>query len=184
MAADIHLWIERYVENTWSFACPYSSRAEDGRVEFESPYHGRNYSLFAALADVRNGTGEAGYVEPVSIPRGLPYDVSDVGLRIAEQWADDGHSHSWLTANELLGLDWERPVEFTGFTSSEAAAQLEAGGPPPELWVLDACGRLTERVRFEVPLREVCPEFVEDFLPRLLNYGEATDVRVVFFFDN
>jgi hypothetical protein len=43
---------------------------------------GRNYDLFAILADVRNGRGFAGVVtgtgfDPISNPRGLPRDVSN-----------------------------------------------------------------------------------------------------------
>lgn len=46
-------------------------------------YDGRNYDLFAQLADVRNGTGFAGVrtgsgFVPISSPRGLPNDISEL----------------------------------------------------------------------------------------------------------
>ena len=53
-------------------------------------YIGRCYSLFALLANVRN------YAEitPISNPRGLPNDVSEIVKEMSDQWGCDGHSHS------------------------------------------------------------------------------------------
>jgi hypothetical protein len=45
-------------------------------------YHERNYSLFALLANVRNSAG----VKPISEPRGLPEDVSEIVKKISDQW--------------------------------------------------------------------------------------------------
>lgn len=44
------------------------------------PFDNRNYDLFAALADVRNGVGFAGVktgkaIEPIAMPRGIPDDA-------------------------------------------------------------------------------------------------------------
>ena len=69
MGCDIHLYVERKVPGI-------------GWVSLEDPnehYNGltnRNYSIFAILANVRNGRGFAGIVtgtgfNPISEPRGL-----------------------------------------------------------------------------------------------------------------
>lgn len=70
----------------------------------------RNYSLFAMLADVRNGYGFAGIstgtgFKPISKPRGLPEDISQKVKRL--YYEDGGHSESWLSLREVM----EYPVK-------------------------------------------------------------------------
>lgn len=90
------------------------------------PYDGRNYDLFAVLADVRNGSGFAGCVTgeritPISEPRGFPEDLSPTVRAWAEDrddlsdeerdamlWMGD-HSFSWVTLAELLAYPWDSP---------------------------------------------------------------------------
>ena len=59
---------------------------------------GRNYTVFALLADVRNGYG----LDPIVDPRGLPKDVSKEIKDESDEWGVDGHSHSHLTLKELM----------------------------------------------------------------------------------
>lgn len=67
---------------------------------------GRNYALFAALANVRN----YGDITPISEPRGLPEDFETDGDEVklaysgGKVWMGD-HSYTWLTFEELL--DWD-----------------------------------------------------------------------------
>jgi hypothetical protein len=107
---------------------------KDGKwVDIESKWEqNRHYFLFAWLADVRNGFGFAGIpthdpIKPISKPRGYPQDfnaeddyylvacVEAIDPRRREwlepdeapaAWLGD-HSHSWLTADEILAA--ERP---------------------------------------------------------------------------
>jgi hypothetical protein len=94
------------------------------RVEYEDRiYSGRNYSLFAILADVRNGRGFAGCdtgdgFVPIDDPRGIPDDVSDSVKADADRWDADGHSHSWLTVAEMLAYDWTQTTKQRGFVSA------------------------------------------------------------------
>lgn len=87
-------------------------------------YAGRNYRLFAMLADVRNGRGFAGVqtgdgFTPIAQPKGWPTDPGpEVAAFIAASRADvcypvpDGdvypgdHTPSWLTLRELDAYDW------------------------------------------------------------------------------
>ena len=66
----------------------------------------RGYSFYAALADVRN------YHEltPISTPRGLPEDVGSGTKYHSDEMGGDGHSHSYLYANELREYDWTQKL--------------------------------------------------------------------------
>lgn len=68
-----------------------------------SPFYiGRNYALFAKLADVRNN----GDIQPISGERGIPNDLSPL---VAYEYAcgeSDWHSASYYTVDELLAYDW------------------------------------------------------------------------------
>lgn len=102
MGCDIHAQIEYKpwpdYQGHWEFA--------------EIGYLPRNYSVFAAMADVRNGYG----IEPVSEARGLPEDVD--GDILERSKSRDWHSHSWLTADEFeealtrASKQWEVPKEY------------------------------------------------------------------------
>lgn len=116
MGCNIHLAVEVRQANGWQRAepmepNPYASVEGEVPEIRQSWYDGRNYRLFAMLADVRNGSGSAGAdtgdrIEPIADPRGLPDDASEEVRQSSERWGIDGHSHSYLTLAELLGVDW------------------------------------------------------------------------------
>lgn len=87
MGCDIHLYSEVKVKGQWY--C------------YGHPNVPRCYPLFALMADVRNNEGE---YHPVSKPKGLPKDCSVVTREAANAY-QDGHSHSWLSAVELVKLE-------------------------------------------------------------------------------
>jgi hypothetical protein len=81
-------------------------------------YDDRNYTVFAALANVRNGRGFAGIfthipIEPISDPRGLPGDLSRGGRAWFETNGGD-HSDSWLDLDEVLNYNWDQPLYRSG----------------------------------------------------------------------
>jgi hypothetical protein len=111
MGCDIHAMIEakyryKYATDMWSWqGC--------GRIHIS-----RNYTMFAALANVRNANanGEP-RAEPISEPR-LDYSkltdvnrdhddeyVSEDFYLWAKDYGQDGHSHSWVTLDELQTAD-------------------------------------------------------------------------------
>lgn len=104
MGCDIHLDVElRQDDGSWAPAPP-PPLANIGSYQYQPDhYDGRNYVLFAALADVRNRGG----IEPIHLPRGLPADVSDAHAERATEYGIDGHSHSWHTLRHLLDYDWD-----------------------------------------------------------------------------
>ena len=94
MGADIHAIFQKLDKSTqppkW--------------VEVDSTWEqDRHYTLFAALANVRNGYGQrldAGTaIPPIAYPRGLPEDMT-IGSYDAYSFGD--HSQSWLCAEEML----------------------------------------------------------------------------------
>lgn len=87
MGCDIHLHTEVKINGKWE--------------HYGHPHVPRNYTLFALMADVRN---EGGKLHPVSKPKGMPSDPSLV-TRLAFEHYADGHSHSWLSAVELVMLE-------------------------------------------------------------------------------
>ena len=91
MGCDIHLFVERRVDNEWTLWGRVEGRtniAQDGKVAYVGALaRTRNYDLFAVLAGVR-GDGPD--------PRGLPPALSLGGTLIVESYDSDGHSHSWL----------------------------------------------------------------------------------------
>ena len=66
---------------------------------------GRCYNLFAALAGVRSEHFNE-QVVPVSSPKGLPFDISDIVKAESDRYGSDGHSHSFNTLGELMNYDW------------------------------------------------------------------------------
>lgn len=135
MGADIHLFMEMHnpktkkwtivpgpIETCWFCGGTKKIECDDkpepcwkcrgkGRCRM-SWFDGRNYDLFAILADVRNGYGFAGVptgegFKPIAKPRGVPKDASSGYKHEVEQWDGDGHSHTYHTLKHLQDYDWD-----------------------------------------------------------------------------
>lgn len=124
----------------------------------------RNYALFAKMADVRNWPGANPPIIPISKPKGLPEDATELTKLHSEKYGVDGHSHSWLCAAEI--------VELHEFIKSDKN---------PEGWFGE------DGWRFE---HENMPYFMGNHMDGFLKYPEdwkcygIEDVRYIFFFDN
>lgn len=104
-------------------------------LKSDHPIEFRDYWLFAALADVRNGIGWAGIItgapiEPIAYPRGLPDDIStelyegtktDPALWLGE------HTYSYLTLRELSDYDWEQECIIYGYCRFEEYVLWKSG---------------------------------------------------------
>jgi hypothetical protein len=181
MACDITTWLEaRNNSGAWEFVHEYREDG-DGFIEYEEVYYGRNYFLFAFLADVRNNHR----IIPLSEPRGLPKDVSAVGKKIYNSMHGEYvHSWSWFTAAELLAVDWKYTmVKLSGYLTEADKDNLEKGRNP-EKWTVEATSENVHFCQWEESLYLLCKDFVDGFLPELQKYGDAEAVRLVFFFDN
>lgn len=85
MGCDIHFHVEIKVDGEWQHY---------GHINV-----GRNYRLFGIMAGVRSHD-----VDPIVDPKGLPDDMNVVTKMDAEQWGRDGHTHSWLSSEEVFLL--------------------------------------------------------------------------------
>lgn len=164
MGCDIHNFLERKNANgvwEWVKTVPaYHCGWCDGKGRWENAkgmgdcyncggagkctkvWRGRNYNVFAILADVRNGRGFAGVetskgFKVIAEPRGLPKDMSPelmaamcvespVGLdgqpvmreyddKLMEEhgWLGE-HSFSHLTLEEIVNFDWKQKTTLYG----------------------------------------------------------------------
>ena len=142
MGCDIHTRIEYFDERESHWLCGDFFRINpyfNGRTPYEAePYSivevcdGRNYDLFATLANVRNYNNNP-YIDK---PRGIPEDACARTERDFREWGDDAHSASWFTLKELI--EWRRKapetVKRSGYISPEAAEKLDKGIEEPESW--------------------------------------------------
>ena len=101
MGTDITIFAERKTEDgTWELV-------DDPREPF---YDGRNYSLFAILADCRNGTRTEEPFKPIDQPRGVPDDMSE----LASKLYGDGeglHNETWYFVEEITNFDWSQTIQ-------------------------------------------------------------------------
>lgn len=134
----------------------------------DSPFDWRSYSMYGFLAGVRNYS----HCEPLSEPKGLPDDLSPEVAKEAEEWAGDGHSHSWLTLKELLAFDYDKTFRDKRVTKQVA----------PDFWNDAALAEEGEGAH--VTYRERLGEPFFRALEVLKTLGEPENVRVVFWFDN
>lgn len=95
MGCDIHVYIERKIEDQdkWENVSLY--RVRDNNIEVVDPYDGRNYELFSILAGVR------GWQEPLIDPRGFPGGMNTKTVREVERWDGDYHTPTWYDLFEL-----------------------------------------------------------------------------------
>lgn len=56
----------------------------------------RNYRLYEAMAGVRGEKKNA-----IIAPRGIPSDIANVTAYWIKRYGEDGHTHSWLFADEF-----------------------------------------------------------------------------------
>ena len=85
MGCDIHVHTEVKIDGVWH--------------HYGNPWVARNYALFGLMAGVRDGEQE-----PIVQPRGLPANATELTVFCARKWGNDGHSHSWLGADEIEAL--------------------------------------------------------------------------------
>lgn len=131
MGCDIHLYVEILNKELWKWEAQGNFIDEYPEEEWgfedipwkEKLYSGRNYNLFAILADVRNGRGFAGVqtgggFNPIAFPKGLPDNVSSRIGDLYRRWGEDAHSASHFTVQELLEFDWTQKTVLCGMISA------------------------------------------------------------------
>jgi hypothetical protein len=171
-------------------------------------YSDRNYTVFAALADVRNGRGFAGVythdpITPISLPRGIPDDITPETRSILS----DEHSGTWLGLDEVMHHDWGEAMRVGGVVDLDQYRVFVQQGRP-DSWCGDVSGGAVVKVSMEqantllangataashphtyvhIAWADSLPEYAEAFLERMkllaITVGEAK-CRLVFDFDS
>ncbi len=132
MGTDVQFYVERRNNGGDWETCDLLGPITEGELhdlyEHVGPgsgyYDDRNYSLFAILADVRNGYGFAGLdtgdgFNVIAAPRGLPDDMS-CALASLTEWVagiSEMHTPSWLTLAEIDAFDWNQTAVKRGFVN-------------------------------------------------------------------
>jgi hypothetical protein len=165
MGCDIHGMME--AKNTDGY---YVNRGD--------PEIGRNYEMFAVLANVRNSYD----LHPIDVPRGKPGNMCEELSALHEAWEGDAHSHSWVTLKDLKNFDLRQE-----FNDSHLVLNRDETGK-----ITETCAGTTGEHMGLVGHRVVFGLWGLscwlDFLCRMelakLPGNTDDDVRYVFFFDN
>lgn len=205
MGCDIHMFTEALktvdkkptwvnVDN-WRVNPFYKEGNEDGERPYDiSELHGgRNYTLFSILAGVRDYSDKT---KPVADPRGFPEDASPQTTNEYQRWEGDGHTHSWLTLQELMDYQANSPdVTYSGLVTPEEAEILDKGEGFPTSWCQWASNsnlvhrEWTEKCNVLVPLIEKMKQRMKDefwIWSKEDDYDQELNskIRIVFWFDN
>ncbi len=118
--------------------------------EYEADYHTlcympRHYGLYGFLAGVRCDMPGGPIVEP----RGAPSDISKMVKYELDVYGEDGHTHSFLTLEELNAHSWDEERIESGYIplyillkeTDILYHQEKPGKIVPNYWVTDASER-------------------------------------------
>ena len=100
MGCDIHVYLEGQtsIDNKLKWvSLDYYWINRLGDFERIEIYDGRHYDLFGVLAGVRSDR-----YEPISLPKGIPYDTCEFIKKAFGEDKDWCHSFSYLTLKELM----------------------------------------------------------------------------------
>lgn len=166
MGCDIHAAIEfRGEGGRWvALLFPNKYYGKYGATPEEEPpltprlALGRDYDMFAILANVRNGSGFAGIKTGdgfhfISDGRGLPADITPA----AKQYGCTGdHSDTWVSLREILEFDWNRTTTLTGVVNAvefEQWDRMKEWEPQPPGWCGDVSGGSVRHVTVDTMRR-------------------------------
>lgn len=200
MGCDIHIYVERRESGKW-YDCDYFMPSATclGECERVECLGGRDYALFATLANVRN----YGNTDYICEPKGFPEDAS----RYVEIEYDEfgwSHSCSYLTLQELIDFQNEKhPLKRRGMISPQALKSFDEHGILPDTWCQGTNMAGWEFREWEEDIDILAPlindlkkranelHMIYDFYWKSKNedsrrkaYERAADIRIVFWFDN
>jgi len=199
MGTDIRLFVEKKVNGQWeSIKGKFNNDDEiEDAYDGDEIFFERAYEVYAMLAGVRNGEGVDGpgtgaYYSPISLPKGLPADAS---IYIAKQYKKQNtdpysaHDCSWLLLKEILEYDWDRQERISAYVSKEhAKAFYETGTIPGSIDRKNKSNRILklgyEKIEWGSNYAEIVGNFYSRIMPRLGEYGEPDEVRIVFWFSS
>ena len=206
MGTDIHIKVEAKHNGAWNDvsdkAMPLRAKAYkiwDNHPDFEiisqeeknkitreffnqSP-EGRNYTVFALLADVRNGFGFAGceIFKPLKhFPlRGLPAEAYEE-MEDSEWYNGGYHSFNHFTYEELIKSDlWEQPVNEKGYIQIDVFLKyLKAKETNPNTTPESYCGDSWGSGIEKIGSRDIRKKMFEGSLEQWIKEKEEQDIKV------
>ncbi len=188
MGCDIHLYKEKKVNGVWVTADDgWEDKYGEGLdLPFDANNIGRDYNLFGLLANVRRDC-------VISFkPRGIPFNACDNVRNASDQYDTDGHSHSYLTLNELKEV-WEVLPDMTNTVSGmmhvdQHTTLMESinGGTPDWDLMYPYCqgSNHPAYVEFEIEVPAVYDLSGLKLMIDLFDGIDGDDHRFVFWFDN
>lgn len=206
MGTDIQLYAEAKRDGVWHFLGEmeenpeYFPEANRGAPQRPTAlYDSRHYNLFAILANVRNppkrsleGRAMGDAFEPISLPRGLPPDLSPELASYYESLGDDPpQPSSWLLLSEILRVDWHgRGLSREAMVDARAAHLFtDPTAPFPSVrWPAGvqqgyaAWMQGGVLVRWRETYAQAVGEDVLQMFRGLKRHGKPSRVRLVFWF--
>ena len=205
MGCDIHVYIEYKNRKIESDGHKHNWLSHGGRIN-----PGRNYALFALMANVRNYGGDL----PVTFdPRGMPDDVAyyasgddrmyiceDEGdnyvkMERAERWVKDGSSKfiydrdgkpTWVTHPDWHSHSWLTTSEFESIFNNylERETQWHKERVADHMTFVKRENIKPDSWAYEPPSMNVEPTY-QAVLASMKRFEELNyDSRIVFWFDN
>lgn len=165
MGTDISMYAEIKRNGRWHFLGDMEENKdyfpeENPNAQRHKPieiYDSRNYPLFAILADMRNPDKGVTY-DVIAQPRGLPQDLSPEIQNWLLDWEVEDQTDfmvfSWLLLSEVLDFNWQKKVQV-----KEGAA-------------------------FNWSYAYIVGKHALQKFEELKQYGEPSDIRLVFWFDS
>lgn len=172
MGCDIHIHVEIKSNNEWHhfegnhFTISDWEKEYTGNDKGNAPFDWRGYNMFGFLAGVRRD------FTPIKEPTyEIPKDASKDIKQKWEDWKEDGHSCSYLTARELFEFDYNKDIDTLTNKRRILFEKIHKNvfHMEPETYydILDGPDSM-----FFTHLKE------------LTELGNLDDVRIVFWFDN
>lgn len=194
MGCDIHVFAERLIDNKWEII---KSNIDYNDYQWSIS---RNYVLFGYLAGVRYPC------YPISFPKGVPNDCSKEFKQISDDYSSDGHSHSFLSAKELLDSKKQKMLFYEVISLDKYSELLNenlikyktTNSYEDVISNIDA-DRLIKLSAFldkqifthyvfedtKIKFNPCDSDLYETLLPKLLQIEpDPEKIRIVFFFDN
>lgn len=173
MGCDIHSFAEMKKKTRWvkvGDVFPLDDFDKEWyKKDFsDSPFDWRGYGMFGFLANVRNYSEVPTIIEP----RGFPEDASEDVKEAWEEWEGDGHTPSWITAQELLDFDYDQV-----FWDRRVTKKRPDG-------IIDGASRADEGEGEHLTIREFLGDKFFEHLEVLKKLGDPKKTRIVFWFDN
>lgn len=209
MGTDIRCYAERRVNGKWELCeplvpnpdyypadpsdPPYADDASEPEFKPQEIYDERNYSVFAIIADIRNGSHSDEDYESIAPQRGLPEDISNELAEWANYWAQYAYGFTWCSFAELLNFPWkQKSIKKKAMVDPRAAYLFNNGSDsfPHLLWPRDVRKEYAGYMKGGVTVtwRATYEEsagsyFLVNTFEKLASFGKPEDVRLVMWFD-